>query len=281
MGRFLCAFQISVRASPWKCLDTMTSNDSTTSTLANTDPDRLDALVRQPLADICGVNLSDQEETKGDLADHDITSEIAKRRLGFPQRFSKYPETVYVWADATRSLPSAARARTSTLWLDWIQSTSATDLTEFIESKTLEAAIRTLFSKISYINARLAVTGLEHSAKWQLLQRIHSWQFDKIKALYSLRNQERVRLFLYSNPFLFELLGHIRTNISEHLSGAEVYLEVVKDPEIPDEVQIIVSVVADQPFDDLCASFDRFEETWWLDNLYRAQEKVCVLLEFA
>lgn len=259
----------------------MTTNDSTTLALTTANPRRLAALARQPLTEIAGADSYYTVETEGDPTGQDSATLFAYAGPETPHLLSEVQEPDKVWAYTTHFLPPAARARISAPWLDWILGTSDTAISEYFESSELEDALRTYFRSIDAIGARLAKVGFSHSSKWCLLQRIQTWKFDKIKALYSLRNQERVRLFLFSNPFLFELLGEIRTNISEHLSGAEVYLEVVEDPEIPDEVQIIVSVVADKPFDDLCASFDRFEETWWLDNLYRAKEKVCILLEFA
>jgi len=101
-----------------------------------------------------------------------------------------------------------------------------------------------------------------------------------IENLYLFRDANEVRSFLEENPFLIPLLQEAHIHIKEYFPDSDVVLEVVTDPEIMGEKELVASIVVEQNVEEACETLDRLDEEWWLDTLDTAQGQLHIGLEF-
>jgi hypothetical protein len=104
--------------------------------------------------------------------------------------------------------------------------------------------------------------------------------YSSIENLYIFREANEVRSFLKENPFLIPLLQEARMHIKRYFPDSDVVLEVVTDPEIMGEKDLVAFIVVELTADEACDILDRLDEEWWLDASDRAQDLLCITLEY-
>jgi hypothetical protein len=88
----------------------------------------------------------------------------------------------------------------------------------------------------------------------------------------------RVQALLDEHPFLIDLLPEIRGKLRGFFANSSVSLTVTRDPDETD--RLVVAVTTDLSPGDAISRLGEFDRTWWLENLDRAQGKVCIDVEF-
>ena len=101
-----------------------------------------------------------------------------------------------------------------------------------------------------------------------------------IEKLYIFREANDVTSFLEENPFLIPLLLEAYIHLKEYFPDSDVVLEVVNTSEVVGEEELIAFIVVKQDSEKASLDLDRFDEHWWLDNMDRAEDKLCIALEF-
>lgn len=101
-----------------------------------------------------------------------------------------------------------------------------------------------------------------------------------LEQLYNFRKPAEVSRFLEVNPFLIPLLREAYTHIRKYFPSSKLILEAVADPEAIDEEQLVVFIAANHDPDEASEALNRLDEDWWLDAMERAQDKLCITLEF-
>ena len=101
-----------------------------------------------------------------------------------------------------------------------------------------------------------------------------------IDKLYIFREATEVTSFLEENPFLIPLLQEAYMHIKRHLPHSDVVLEVVTDPEIMGQKDLVVFIVVEGKAEEASEALDRLDEEWWLNALERAEDKLHIALEF-
>ncbi len=101
-----------------------------------------------------------------------------------------------------------------------------------------------------------------------------------LEQVYDFRKPIEVSHFLAMNPFLIPLLGEAYTHIKKFFPSSKLFVEVVADPEEIDEQQLVVFIAANHDPDEASEALDQFDKDWWLDAMDRAQDKLCITLEF-
>lgn len=104
--------------------------------------------------------------------------------------------------------------------------------------------------------------------------------YPNIENLYLFREANEVQGFLEENPFLVPLLQEARIHIKEYFPDSDVVLEVITDPEIMGEKELVASIVAGQNVEEACETLKQLNEDWWLDTLDRAEDQLHIGLEF-
>lgn len=81
------------------------------------------------------------------------------------------------------------------------------------------------------------------------------------------------------NGFLVPLIREVSSRVNDYFGSVPFFLERFLDPDSPDDGKLVVSILSDLDPDAADAALERFDEEWWLDNLPRADGKLCVTLE--
>jgi len=100
---------------------------------------------------------------------------------------------------------------------------------------------------------------------------------------YDFDHPDRVGQFIGERPFLVMLLTEARTAIGEHFPGSRRMLRVSDDPDEVDPVrrrQLVLEIVTRDSPPDALARLRDFDAAWWLPALERAQQSLCITLEF-
>ncbi len=104
--------------------------------------------------------------------------------------------------------------------------------------------------------------------------------YPNIENLYIFRDANEVTSFLEENPFLIPLLVESYPYIKKHFPEANVFLEVVHDPEIIGYTQLVAFIAVKQTAEEASQALDRLDEEWDPDAMERAADKFCITLEF-
>ena len=104
--------------------------------------------------------------------------------------------------------------------------------------------------------------------------------YSNIENLYILREANEVTSFLEENPFLIPLLQEARVHIKRYFPDSDVVLEVLTDPEIMGEKDLVAFIVVEMDVDEACDILDRLDDEWWLDASDRAEDLLCIALEY-
>lgn len=104
--------------------------------------------------------------------------------------------------------------------------------------------------------------------------------YPNIGNLYIFRGANEVTSFLEENPFLLPLLQEAYIQIKEHFPDSDVVLEVINSSEAIGEEQLVAFIVVKQNGREASHQIDCFDEEWWLKNIKRSEDKLCIALEF-
>jgi hypothetical protein len=92
---------------------------------------------------------------------------------------------------------------------------------------------------------------------------------------YVLVGEEQVLDFLKAHQGLDRLLREAYEYIHVYFPDSENRLEVITDPELGYH-QLLVTIVTPSTVDEAMNKLDSFRNYWWLDNLWRANEKLLI-----
>ena len=101
-----------------------------------------------------------------------------------------------------------------------------------------------------------------------------------LEEIYIFRIRDDIRWFLEENPFLGPILFKAYVNINIFFPYSQTILNVVSDPEIPENIQLIISISAKLNADE---AFDRLKELdryWWLDARRQTEGLVNITVAF-
>ena len=73
-------------------------------------------------------------------------------------------------------------------------------------------------------------------------------------------------------PFLLAGPSQIR----RYFPLASLLLEVLADPEVPEDYQLVLSIAADLPLEDASAKLQGFDEAWWLSVVDQTEGRLCI-----
>lgn len=101
-----------------------------------------------------------------------------------------------------------------------------------------------------------------------------------LEHLYTFRKRLETQRFLEANRFLIPILGEAYTNIRRYFSTSVLFLEVVSDPEVSGAEQLVLFIAVDHDPDAASDTLAQLDEDWWLEAMERAQDRLCITLEF-
>lgn len=99
---------------------------------------------------------------------------------------------------------------------------------------------------------------------------------------YVFRQRDEVIRFLEDHAFLVSLLLEARGKINLYFPEYPmVFLEVIIDPEIPEDIQLVASIRTSLSPDEALDRLDSLDKGWWLEWMDKAQGELCIHVEFA
>lgn len=105
-------------------------------------------------------------------------------------------------------------------------------------------------------------------------------QEQNIESSFYLKNRDEVLSFVREHRFLPSLLKEACYWLDRQFPSSERVLELISDPEVDDDQQLVLSVVSQLSPAESLKRLDRFDNEWWLDAMSRARNKLCITLEF-
>jgi len=97
---------------------------------------------------------------------------------------------------------------------------------------------------------------------------------------YTFRRSSEVLEFLSDNVSLMPLIEEAYRKIREYFPEEKLILEVVADPEVDNEKELMIFIHTTLNPDEALERLDMLDENWWLDASLEAGEKLCVHMEF-
>jgi len=102
----------------------------------------------------------------------------------------------------------------------------------------------------------------------------------QLEQLYIFREKAEILHFLEAKKFLLPLLEDAYTTIRSYFPASDLLLEVVIDPEITHERQLVIFIAIKENAEEASEALDKLDEDWWMGNMDRAQGSLCITLEF-
>lgn len=98
--------------------------------------------------------------------------------------------------------------------------------------------------------------------------------------VYTLHDADEVRAFVNAHPVLHPLLEEAPRQIHQFFEGAPLSLEVVRDPEAPQDAQLMLLIHTFLEVDEADALLRALDKSWWLDQISIARGALFITLEY-
>lgn len=104
--------------------------------------------------------------------------------------------------------------------------------------------------------------------------------FDRLESLYSIADRRAVRLFLQEHPAVASILTDGFDWIQVCFPTGEPSIQILPDPEIPNRVQLYVSVQVDMDPGEANTRLNNLDELWWNQVNPGIARLVCVDVDY-
>ncbi len=97
---------------------------------------------------------------------------------------------------------------------------------------------------------------------------------------YKLVNREEVLSFLVEHRAVLPLLTEAHTKIEIYFPEARLFLEVLTDPELADDVRLVLFIAPDMMPHEAFDKLKLFRQEWWLEASVQAKDKLSILVDY-
>lgn len=101
-----------------------------------------------------------------------------------------------------------------------------------------------------------------------------------LKRIYTFRKPSEISEFLGDNVYLIPQVVEAHEKIIEYFPTADLVLEVVADPEAPDEKELVIFIHTNLTPDEALDRLEMFDRNWWLDASLDTGGKLCIHVEY-
>ena len=105
-------------------------------------------------------------------------------------------------------------------------------------------------------------------------------EIEALEQMYAFRGRSEILQFLTQHPFLVPVLLEAPVKIRHYLAGSQLFLEVIPDPEIPDWVHLVLSILTKLDPNDAVDRLNQLEWNWGLHNSYQVRSKFFTTLKY-
>ncbi len=98
---------------------------------------------------------------------------------------------------------------------------------------------------------------------------------------FEVRRKPEVSEFLIRAPFMYSYLTQLPGKIIDYFGiASKVFLEVVTDPEVEEDKELLVSIQTNLEPAKAFTKLSQFDAEWWLSTPAYARKKICIDLDF-
>lgn len=106
-------------------------------------------------------------------------------------------------------------------------------------------------------------------------------EFSSLARYYEIARVEDVKSFISRNSFLTPLLKEIPNKIYQYFdSNQKLALKVLYEPDFPQSSELWILVLTELSAKEARSIMNKFDKDWWLKNLYKADCKLNVGIEY-
>ncbi|NER35560.1 MAG: hypothetical protein F6J93_16470 [Oscillatoria sp. SIO1A7] len=109
---------------------------------------------------------------------------------------------------------------------------------------------------------------------------ITTTEVETLEQFYSLPERAEVIQFIDKFPFLLPVLLEAPEKIRRYFPEEPLVLKVVRDPEIADYVQLVLSILTTLEPMEAVDRQNQLERYWWSGVSLQVWKQLCVLLEY-
>ncbi len=103
---------------------------------------------------------------------------------------------------------------------------------------------------------------------------------ESLEKLYSWRGKTEILEFLEINDFLIPILLEAPDKICHYFPDAELFLELVTDPETVDDAMLELAICMNLNPDESVEKLNQFQDDWWLNLSDKIRQPLCPILEY-
>lgn len=103
---------------------------------------------------------------------------------------------------------------------------------------------------------------------------------ESLEKLYSWRGKTEILEFLEINDFLIPILLGAPDQICHYFPDAELFLELVTDPESVDDARLELAICMKLNPDEAVDKLSEFQDNWWLNLSDKIRQPLCPILEY-
>lgn len=103
---------------------------------------------------------------------------------------------------------------------------------------------------------------------------------ESLEKLYSWRGKTEILEFLEINDFLIPILLEAPDKICHYFPDAELFLELVTDPETVDDAMLELAICMNLNPDEAVDKLNQFQDDWWLNLSDKIRQPLCPILEY-
>lgn len=103
---------------------------------------------------------------------------------------------------------------------------------------------------------------------------------ESLEKLYSFRGKTEILEFLEINDFLIPVLLEAPDKICHYFPDAELFLELVTDPEAVDDAMLELAICMNLNPDEAVDKLNQFKDDWWLNLSDKIRQPFCPILEY-
>ena len=101
-----------------------------------------------------------------------------------------------------------------------------------------------------------------------------------LEDIYIFRIRDDIQWFLEENSFLVSILFEAHVYVDIFFPYSQRILNVVSDPEIPENIQLIISISAKLNADEAFSRLKELDQYWWLNATRQTKGLVNITVEF-
>lgn len=105
-------------------------------------------------------------------------------------------------------------------------------------------------------------------------------RIEELAEVYKFRRPNEVYAFLSEEQSAVSLISDAKRVIREYFPKDEIFMEVLADPNSPNEKELLISISTSLPPEEAISRLDAFDDNWWLCASTSSTADICIKVEY-